>query len=70
MERRPPDIGWRTYASNGHGGNVELRNIDPTTFRYSLLRVFDPSSPQHLVDEAETHLKWVLDSRVHGLNRN
>lgn len=61
---------WRTYASNGHGGNVELRNIDPTTFRYSLLRVFDPSSPQHLVDEAETHFKWALDSRAHGLNRN
>ena len=22
---------WSAYATNGHGGNVELRNVDPTT---------------------------------------
>ena len=61
---------WGAYATNGHGGNVELRNIDPTSFRYSLLRVFDPSTPTSSVNEAESHFKVALDTRSHGLNRN
>lgn len=36
---------WSAFAANGHGGNVELRNVDPSGFRYSILRVFDPSTP-------------------------
>lgn len=61
---------WEVYATNGHGGNVELRGLDPATFRYSLLRVFDPSTPTPVIDEAESHFKIALDSRRHGLNRN
>ena len=61
---------WTAYATNGHGGNVELRTIDPTGFRFSLLRVFDPSTPTRVIDEAESHFKVALDSRRHGLNRN
>lgn len=61
---------WSAYAANGHGGNVELRNLDPSTFRYSLLRVFDPSTPPRDIDVAEGHFKLALDSRRHGLNRN
>ncbi|MFE5336091.1 GIY-YIG nuclease family protein [Isoptericola sp. NPDC056573] len=61
---------WTAYATNGHGGNVELRTIDPTSFRFSLLRVFDPSTPTRVIDEAESHSKVALDSRAHGLNRN
>lgn len=61
---------WTAYATNGHGGNVELRNLDPTTFRFSLLRVFDPSIPTRDIDAAESHFKDALDSRRHGLNRN
>lgn len=62
---------WTTYATNGHGGNVELTSLDPATFRYSLLRVFDPSTPEEVINEAESHFKTALDSRVpHGLNRN
>ncbi|MBP2436068.1 hypothetical protein JOF34_000654 [Microbacterium amylolyticum] len=61
---------WSVYATNGHGGNVELRGIDPSTFRYSLLRVFDPSTPTPEIDAAESHFKVALDSRRHGLNRN
>lgn len=61
---------WNAYAANGHGGNVELRRLDPTTFRFSLLRVFDPSTPIRDVDAAESHFKDALDSRRHGLNRN
>jgi len=61
---------WSAYAANGHGGNVELRGIEPTTFRYSILRVFDPATPTRVIDEAERHFKLALDTRKHGLNRN
>lgn len=61
---------WSAYATNGHGGNVELRRIDPTGFRFSLLRVFDPATPTREVDEAESHFKFALDTRRYGLNRN
>jgi hypothetical protein len=61
---------WSVYAVNGHGGNVELRNIDPNAFRFSLLRVFDPATPTRVINEAESHFKFALDTRRHGLNRN
>lgn len=59
---------WSAYASNGHGGNLELRGLDPTSFRFSLLRVFDPSTPQQVINRAESHYKQALDSVRHGLN--
>jgi hypothetical protein len=61
---------WNAYAANGHSGNVELRGLDPTSFRFSLLRVFDPSTPTPVIDAAESHFKIALDTRKHGLNRN
>ncbi|WP_328990283.1 GIY-YIG nuclease family protein [Kribbella sp. NBC_01245] len=61
---------WSAYATNGHGGNTELRNLDPTSFRFSLLRVFDPATPTRQIDAAESHFKFALDTRSHGLNRN
>ena len=61
---------WSDYAANGHGGNVELRGMDATTFRYSILRVFDPATPTHVVNATEAHFKDALDTRKHGLNRN
>lgn len=62
---------WFAYATNGHGGNVELKNLDPSTFRYSLPRVFDPSTPTAEINAAERHYKITLASRCpHGLNRN
>lgn len=59
---------WSAYASNGHGGNVELRRANPATFRLSLLRVFDPGTPTHAINAAESHYKRALDSIKHGLN--
>lgn len=61
---------WNAYATNGHGGNVELRGLDPTSFRFSLRRIFDPATPTTAVDGAESHFKVALDTRRHGLNRN
>lgn len=61
---------WASYAASGHGGNAELRNLDAASFRFSVLRVFDPATPTWEVDAAESHFKHALDSRRHGLNRN
>ena len=61
---------WGAYAGNGHGGNVELTVLDPAGFRFSLLRVFDPGTPKTEIDEAESHFKFALGTRTHGLNRN
>ena len=59
---------WNAYATNGHGGNVRLRPRDPKSFRFSLLRVFDPATPTSQINAAESHFKNALDSRRHGLN--
>ncbi|MFI9412852.1 GIY-YIG nuclease family protein [Nocardia gamkensis] len=61
---------WSAYAANGHGGNVELRGLDPNSFRFSILRIFDPATPIREIDAAESHFKVALDTRRHGLNRN
>lgn len=61
---------WHAYATTGHGGNVELRALDPASFQFSLLRVFDPAAPTREIDAAESHFKTALDTRRHGLNRN
>lgn len=61
---------WEAYASNGHGGNIELKGLDPATFRYSTLIVFDPATPTREINAAESHFKHALDTRKHGLNRN
>ncbi len=61
---------WNAYATNGHGGNRDLIGRDPESFRFSLLRVFDPSTPTEEINAAESHFKGALDSRTHGLNAN
>lgn len=61
---------WHAYATNGNGGNVEPKNLDPSSFRFSLLRVFDPATPTRDINAAEGHFKEALDSVRNGLNRN
>lgn len=68
---------WKAYASNGHGGNIGLRELTDTDlthrqhFVYSILRVFGPGATTAEVNEAEEHYKRALLARSpHGLNRN
>lgn len=74
---------WTTYARDGHGGNVALRELvrDSASgevmktdyarnFVFSLLRVFGPSTPSSEVNSAESHYKAALMTREFGLNRN
>lgn len=67
---------WTAYAGNGHGGNVALSALvgvdatHPQDFRFSILRVFGPDTPQAEIDAAEDHWKRALMSREFGHNRN
>lgn len=76
---------WTTYAHDGHGGNVALRELVHAAtegapaqsrtdharhFTFSILRVFGPSTSSSEVDAAESHYKKALLSRHFGLNLN
>ena len=74
---------WRSYAQDGHGGNVALHDLAYTStgdgrvrtnharhFVFSILRVFGPSTSPTEVDAAESHYKNALMTREFGLNRN
>lgn len=61
---------WTAYAHTGHGGNTELRHRHSATFRFSILQVFDPTTPAYLINEAESHYKRALLTQGFGLNRN
>lgn len=73
---------WSTYARDGHGGNVALRDLaferigddvvrteHARNFLFSILRVFGPSTPMSAVNAAESHFKSALMTREFGLNR-
>lgn len=75
---------WSSYARNGHGGNVSLRELAYTSvgdgrraktdharhFVFSILRVFGPSTSASEVNAAESHYKDALMTRRFGLNKN
>lgn len=68
---------WASYATSGHGGNVELRKLlneaEPhreKDFRYSILEIADTHASQNDILLREQHWKSVLLSRQHGLNAN
>lgn len=67
---------WTSYAHDGHGGNVAMKQLvdldpkRPIRYRFSLLRVFGPQAPQAEVDAAESHYKEALLTRTFGLNLN
>ena len=68
---------WTEYAKNGHGGNVELRNLLKSkgenhkyNFKYSILEVCNINLGNEYIIERETYWKEVLMSRKFGLNNN
>lgn len=68
---------WQSYAANGHGGNVELKQLlqvegaqRAADFRYAVLEIADLHDSQGSVLQRESHWKRVLMSREHGLNSN
>ncbi|GGR73705.1 hypothetical protein J2S40_001541 [Nocardioides luteus] len=67
---------WSAYARDGHGGNLGLKALAAADtshaedFVFSILRVFDPTTPAAEIDAAESHYKQALLTRIHGYNHN
>lgn len=61
---------WSVYAKNGHGGNLELRNLDPEYFVFSILEIVPATTTADGVVECENRWKNKLGSRKFGLNKN
>jgi hypothetical protein len=69
---------WSDYINNGHGGNIELKNIITEygfeyikkNFQYSILENFNKNTPIEYILEREKWWKIALGSIDHGYNRN
>lgn len=60
---------WSAYASNGHGGNLELQDLDPTNFQFSILEIVPATATVDDVIACENRWKEKLGTRKFGLNR-
>lgn len=68
---------WANYAKDGHGGNVELKELlkfngeeYKYNFKYSILEVCNMNLGNEYIISRETHWKEVLLTRRFGLNKN
>ena len=68
---------WEQYVSNGHGGNVELKQLlkergadYPKNFQFSILEVRASTTSDDEIIDRENHWKEVLMSREYGYNKN
>ena len=61
---------WRSYASTGHGGNVELKRRDASAFQFAILERVSPDMEADDVVRREASWKVRLGTREHGLNKN
>ncbi|MDE7163766.1 MAG: GIY-YIG nuclease family protein [Clostridia bacterium] len=68
---------WSEYAKNGHGGNIELKEILNTNdsdyknnFKYSILEVCNMNLGNDYIIGRETYWKEVLMTRKFGMNSN
>lgn len=68
---------WANYAKDGHGGNVELKELLKINgadyrynFKYSILEVCNMNLGNEYIISRESHWKEVLLSRQFGLNLN
>jgi len=74
---------WKSYALDGHRWQPRAEDLAKISigagggktdharhFRFSILRVFGPSTSPSEVDDAESHYKRAFMTREFGLNRN
>ena len=68
---------WNEYAKNGHGGNIELKELLKINgedyrynFKYSILEVCNMNLGNDYIIDRESYWKEVLLTRQFGLNRN
>ncbi len=68
---------WHAYAKNGHGGNIELKNLlqqkgeeYKNNFKYSVLEICNMNLGSEYVISRENYWKNALMTRQFGLNKN
>jgi len=69
---------WTDYIKDGHGGDVELKEIVKKNsikyvednFQYSILENFNSNVECEYVLKRESYWKKVFDSYKHGYNKN
>lgn len=65
---------WLSYIQTGHGGNVELKNLEfdhiRNHFRYSILDIFKSTIEDHVIIKRENWWKNTLMTRQFGYNKN
>ena len=61
---------WLNYAKNGHGGNKELKGLNPNNFEFSILEIIPSTSSAEEVIHRENRWKEKLGTRGFGLNAN
>lgn len=61
---------WREYAATGHGGNVRLKNRDPSNYQVSILETVGNTAPLSDLQQLEVLWKRKLQTREMGLNGN
>ena len=61
---------WVSYAKNGHGGNAELRGLEPSNFQFSILEIVSATTTAEGVILCENKWKEKLGTREFGLNKN
>jgi hypothetical protein len=62
---------WLNYAASGHGGNKLLKNRDPRSFRFSILRLVAQDVEPSKMIQIENSWKLRLNTRKpYGLNEN
>lgn len=69
---------WSSYAADGHGGNVELRelvkqqgfNYVKENFQYSILENYNARMDDEYILKRESWWKETLCTRTHGYNKN
>jgi len=65
---------WKSYISDGHGGNVGLKKLNfehiKTYFHFTILDIFKSTIDDKIIIEREIWWKNVLNSREYGYNEN
>lgn len=67
---------WKDYINTGHGGNVELKNLEfeyiKENFTYTILECFKGTTEKDIIEKRETWWKDVLLTRIkkYGYNDN
>ncbi len=61
---------WEQYVSDGHGGNLMLKEIGEADYHVTILEVAASSASVDEIIGLENRWKEKLLSRIHGLNKN